>query len=143
VNYILPLKSDLETAVGLGYRWSNTVPNNSDIRYTGSGIDFEQTRHALGAVGTVAYRPGRGPWHFEGSLGLYPLVFGTSKAPGTPFASSFLSDLRGVVGYEITPGLRLGVGGQWDQWAGNGSIGAQMLSLQIHYTPGGLPKGNE
>jgi hypothetical protein len=143
-SYIFPLSKDLETAAGLGYRWSNTVPNNGDIRYTGSGIDTEQTRHAVGVVGTAAWRPNRGPWHFEGTLGLYPLVFGSAKAPGTPFANTFRSDVRGVVGYELTPGLRLGVGGQWDQWVGNGgSVGAQIVSLQLHYTPGGLPRGNE
>jgi hypothetical protein len=140
---MLPLSSDLESAVGLGYRWSNTVPNNNNIRYTGSGIDFEQTRQALGAVGTVAYRPGRGPWHFEGSLGLYPLVFGSAKDPGTPFASSFLTDARAIVGYEVVRGLRLGVGYQFDDWRGNGADSAHLFSLNAQYTPGGLPKGND
>jgi hypothetical protein len=140
---IFPFGTDLEAAAALGYRWQNTAPNNADIRFTGTDIDVEQTRHALGGVGTLAWRPGRGKWHAEGSLGLYPLVFGFAKAPGAPFAASFLTDARAVVGYEIIPGFRLGIGGQVEHWAGTGSDSSQILSVQVHYTPGGLPRGNE
>ena len=54
-----------------------------------------------------------------------------------------LSDLRGVVGYELVPGMRVGVGFQQENWWGNGSEGARIYSAQLHYTPGGVPKGAE
>ncbi|MNT10401.1 hypothetical protein D3C72_1452310 [compost metagenome] len=143
VGRIFAINPDLEAAGALGYRWQNTVPNNADIRYTGSAIDFEQSRHAAGAVGTLAWRPNRGPWHVEGSLGLYPLVFGSAKAPGAPFAANFLTDARATVGYEIVRGMRLGVGYQLEDWRGDGSDSSHLFSLNVHYTPGGLPKGDE
>lgn len=130
---------EIEGAAMFGYRYQSTVPNNNDIPYTGSAIDFEQTRHAFGPVGAVAWRPGRGPWHFEGSLGLYPLVLATAKAPGTTYGGSFFTDLRAIAGYEIVPGMRLGAGYALQDWRGNGSETAHLLQALIHYTPGGAP----
>ncbi|MEB3285581.1 MAG: carboxypeptidase regulatory-like domain-containing protein [Candidatus Sericytochromatia bacterium] len=134
---------DLELAGMAGYRWSNTVPNNNDVPYTGSDIDWEQTRQAFGPVGTLAWRPGRGPLHFEGSYGWYPWVLATAKAPGRPFGSQSLWDARAVVGYEVVAGMRIGLGYQAEQWSGQGDDLAQIYSLQMHYTPGGAPKGFE
>jgi hypothetical protein len=134
---------DLEVAGLLGYRWSNTVPNNADVPYTGSAIDWEQTRHAVGPVALVAWRPGRGRFHAEASYGYYPFVRTTAEAPGAPFADQRLSDLRAVLGFELVPGMRLGLGYQQEDWMGSGSDASKMLSLQIHYTPGGVPKGLE
>jgi hypothetical protein len=143
VGRIFALSNDLETAASLAYRWSNTSPNNNNIRFTGSNLDVEQTRQAAGLSGTVAWRPNRGPWQAEASLGLYPLVFGTAKAPGTPFANSFLTDARAGVGYEIIRGMRVGLGYQLEDWRGNGSDSSHMLLLNVHYQPGGIPKGDE
>ncbi len=134
---------DLELAAQGGYRWSNTVPNNADVPYTGSDLDWEQTRHAFGPVATLAWRPWRGRLHLEASYGYYPWVRGTSEAPGKPFADQLLTDLRGAVGVEIVPGMRLGLGYQAEHWSGNGDDISRMLSLQVHYTPGGVPKGLE
>lgn len=140
---VFPLSSDLETAASVAYRWSNTTPNNNNIRFTGSDIDVEQTRHAAGLSGALAWRPNRGPWQAEASLGLYPLVFGSAKAPGAAFASSFLTDARASVGYEIIRGMRVGVGYQLEDWRGNGADNSHMLLLNVHYQPGGIPKGDE
>lgn len=137
------LTPDLEVAGMAGYRWTNTVPNNNDVPYTGSDIDWEQTRQAFGPVGVVAWRPGRGPWHFEGSGGWYPWVLATAKAPGRPFGGQSLWDARAVVGYEVVTGMRLGLGYQAEQWSGPGREMAHVYSLQLHYTPGGAPKGFE
>jgi hypothetical protein len=134
---------DLEFAGMAGYRWTNTVPNNNDVPYTGSDIDWEQTRQAFGPVGTLAWRPGRGPWHMEGSFGWYPWVLAAAKAPGRPFGDQSLWDARAVLGYEVVEGMRLGLGYQAEQWNGNGTDMAQVYSLQLHYTPGGAPKGFE
>jgi hypothetical protein len=143
VGRIFALSNDLETAASLAYRWSNTSPNNNAIRFTGSDLDVEQTRHAVGLSGLAAWRPNRGPWQAEASLGLYPLVIGTAKAPGAPFANSFLTDARAGVGYEIIRGMRVGVGYQFEDWRGNGSDSSHMLLLNVHYQPGGIPKGDE
>lgn len=137
------LHPDLEVAGMAGYRWTNTVPNNNDVPYTGSDIDWEQTRQAFGPVGVVAWRPGRGLWHFEGSGGWYPWVLATAKAPGRPYGGQTMWDARAVVGYEVVKGMRLGLGYQTEQWSGPGVDLAHLYSLQIHYTPGGAPKGFE
>lgn len=146
VGALMPLFSpDLEIAGQLGYRWTNTVPNNADVPYTGSPLDWEQTRHALGPVATIAWRPGRGKFHAEGSVGYYGVVASASRSLGTPFANQSLLDTRAILGYELVPGMRLGLGYQYDNWMGNGngSDTAHIGSLQLHYTPGGAPKGNE
>ena len=135
---------DLEVAGQLAYRWTNTVPNNADVPYTGSGVDWEQTRHALGPLGTIAWRPGRGRFHLEGSLGWYGVVLARAEAPGRPFADRQLIDARAIVGYEVVPGLRLGASYQLDRWSGDGgSDEARIGALQLHYTPGGTPEGTE
>lgn len=134
---------DLEGAAALGYRYHNSVPNNADIRYTGSDLDFEQSRHALGPVGTIAWRPGRGLWHFEGSLGLYPIVLASAPTPGAPVGGSFFTDARLSAGYEVVPGLRLAASYRIEDWRGNGGDNSQLLGLQMHYTPGGVPQGSE
>ncbi|GEM_PF-5975239 len=136
------LGENIEASFGAGYRWTNTVPNNRNVAYTGSDIDFEQTRHAFGGVMTSAWHPGGGSWHVEGMLGLYPLVLGTADAPGQPFANSLLTDLRGLVGYEVQKGMRLGAGLQFERWSGRGEDRSLLYSLQLHYTPGGLPAGD-
>lgn len=134
---------DLEVAGQLGYRWSNTVPNNADVPYTGSDIDWEQSRHAFGPVASLAWRPGRGRLHLEATYGYYPWVRTTAESPGKPFAEQVLTDLRGLVGYEVVPGMRVGLGYQADHWSGTGEDISRMLSIQLHYTPGGVPKGLE
>ncbi|MEB3198332.1 MAG: carboxypeptidase-like regulatory domain-containing protein [Candidatus Sericytochromatia bacterium] len=144
LGLLTPLATpDLEVAALAGYRWSNTVPNNNDIPYTGSDLDWEQTRQAFGPVALLAWRPGRGRFHLETSYGWYPAVWAAAKAPGRPFGSAWLTDLRAVVGYEVVPGMRLGLGYQGDQWGGGGEDSARLFSLQMHYTPGGAPKGFE
>ncbi|MDB5100466.1 MAG: hypothetical protein JWM80_4887 [Cyanobacteria bacterium RYN_339] len=140
---IWSVTSDLEGALLGAYRWSNTVPNNSRIPYTGSDLDFEQTRHALGGVALAAWRPGRGRWHLEGSAGYYPLVYAIADSPGTPIAGSSLLEARAILGYEIMPGLRLGLGGGLERWSGTGQDQSVRVTLGVHYTPGGVPKGNE
>jgi hypothetical protein len=60
------------------------------------------------------------------------------------YGSSFLTDLRGTVGYEIVRGMRLGLGYQLEDWRGGaGSESAHLLSINVHYTPGGVPAGGE
>jgi hypothetical protein len=134
---------DLEVAGALGYRWTNTVPNNADVPFTGSDIDWEQTRQAFGPVATLAWRPGRGRFHAEASYGYYPWLLTAARSPGRPFATSLLTDFRGIVGFELVPGARLGLGYQVDHWQGGGDDLARMWSLQLHYTPGGAPRGLE
>lgn len=143
LGWLIPLHADLETAVALAYRWQNIVPNNRDIPYTGSDLDFEQTRHAGGLAGTVAWRPGRGPWHLEGHAGVYPLVTAFAKAPGNTYAANFLTDFRAIAGYEFVPGFRFGLGVAREAWTGTGSDASMLYSLNVHYTPGGVPRGNE
>lgn len=134
----------LEGALGLGYRYTNTVPNNRDIPYTGSPIDHEQTRHAVGATGTVGWRPGGGPWQVEGHLGLHPLVSAWARSPGAPYGGSFLTDARAGVGYEAMRGLRVGLGYQLEDWRGGpGADSSHILSVNMQYTPGGIPQGAE
>lgn len=134
----------LEGALQLGYQYKNVVPNNSDVRYTGSSIDYEQTRHALGLVGTLAWKPHQGPWHLEASLGLYPLVYAWAKDNQPAIGGNFLTDARAEVAYELVPGLRLGLGYQLENWRGTlGSDDSNILALNLFYTPGGLPKEAE
>ncbi|MEB3222170.1 MAG: carboxypeptidase-like regulatory domain-containing protein [Candidatus Sericytochromatia bacterium] len=137
------LHPDLEFVGAMGYRWTNTVPNNGDVPFTGSDLDWEQTRQAFGPVGTLAWRPGRGRFHAEASYGWYPWLLTAAKAPGRAFATSLLTDFRGVVGFELVPGARLGLGYQVDHWQGGGDDLARMWSVQLHYTPGGTPRGLE
>ncbi len=145
VGLLTPLGTpDLELAAQVGYRWTNTVPNNADVPYTGSSLDWEQTRHALGPVGTIAWRPGRGRFHLEGGLGWYGVVLARADEPGRPFADRQLLDARAVAGYEIVPGLRVGLSYQVDRWTGEGGADlAHVGALQLHYTPGGTPEGKE
>lgn len=143
VGYLVAFTPDLEAALSGAYRWTNTVPNNAKVRYTGSDLDFEQTRHAVGGTVTAAWRPGRGRFHLEGALGLYPLVFASSETGGQPYAQNFLSEARVIAGYEVMPGLRAGLGYGFERWQGAGADQSSLYSLQLHYTPGGVPKGNE
>jgi hypothetical protein len=135
--------NDFEVAGLAAYRWNNTVPNNNRVPYTGSDLDFEQTRHALGGMALAAWRPGRGHWHLEGSAAYYPLVFATADSPGSAIASSNLVEARAILGYEVMPGLRLGLGAGLERWSGVGQDQSVRLSVGLHYTPGGVPKGNE
>jgi hypothetical protein len=143
VGAFYPFTSDLEGALMAAYRWNNTVPNNGRVPYTGSDLDFEQTRHALGGVALAAWRPGRGRWHLEGSAGYYPLVYANADSPGNPIAGSNLLEARAILGYEVMPGLRLGLGAGLERWSGTGQDQSVRLSIGVHYTPGGVPKGNE
>lgn len=143
VGLFTGLGPDLEVAAMAAYRWTNTVPNNNDIPFTGSNLDFEQTRHALGGELLGAWRPGRGRWHLELGGGYYPLVYAFADSPGTPFAQNNLVDAHAILGYELTPGFRLGVGGVLERWSGTGDDQAVKLIVGAHYTPGGVPKGNE
>ena len=102
------------------YRWTNTVPNNNTIPYTGSDLDFEQTRHAFGGEALVAVRPGRGHWHFEFGGGYYPYVYAIADSPGSVFAGSSMVDAHAMLGYEVVPGLRLGLGASYERWTGAG-----------------------
>lgn len=142
-GYFWPLGEHLELGAQLGYRYLTYAPNNADIRYTGTDLDVEHSRHAFGPVGTLAWRPGGGPWRFEAGLGLYPLVLGSAKAPGAPVAASFLTDLRASANYEVARGVELGAGYQYDDWRGNGYDGAHILGIHMNYTPGGLPGGEQ
>jgi hypothetical protein len=45
--------------------------------------------------------------------------------------------------YEVLPGLRAGVGYQFETWRGTGTDTSGVYSVILHYTPGGLPRGNE
>lgn len=144
IGMIFPLRDDVESALAVGYRWNSTVPNNNDIPFTGSPLDFEQNRHALGGVGTLGWRPNRGPWHFEAQAGLYPVVLASAEAPGVPYGSSFMTDIRTTVGYEIVRGMRIGAGYQLEDWRGGaGTENAHLLTINMHYTPGGVPAGDE
>jgi hypothetical protein len=143
VGRLWSLTPDFEVAALGAYRWTDTVPNNSRVPYTGSDLDFEQTRHALGGEALAAWRPGRGHWHLEVGAGYYPVVFATADAPGKPFGESNMLDAHALLGYEVLPGLRVGLGGGLERWSGTGSDQAVRLSLGMHYTPGGVPKGNE
>jgi hypothetical protein len=134
---------DFEVAALGAYRWTNTVPNNSRVPYTGSDLDFEQTRHALGGEALAAWRPGRGRWHLVLGAGYYPVVYASAVAPGKPFAEANMLDAHALLGYEVLPGLRVGLGGGLERWSGTGSDQALRLSLGLHYTPGGVPKGSE
>lgn len=137
------INRDLEAGVLGAYRWSNTVPNNNRVPYTGSDMDFEQTRHALGGYALAAWRPGRGRWHFELGGGYYPYVYAVADSPGQTFAQTSLVEARALLGYEFMPGFRFGLGGGLERWSGRGEDQALRLTAGIHYTPGGVPKGNE
>lgn len=142
-GYFWPLGKTVEVGAQLGYHYLTYAPNNGDIRYTGTDFDVEHSRHAFGPVGVVAWRPNDGPWRFEGLVGLYPLVFGSAKAPGSPAASSFLGEVRAQANYEVARGVELGLGYQHTSWVGNGYDGGHLLSLHMNYTPGGLPGGEQ
>ena len=135
--------SDVEAAVMGAYRWTNTVPNNNTNPYTGAGLDFEQTRHAFGGEALVAVRPGRGHWHIEFGGGYYPYVYAIADSPGSVFAGSSMVDAHAMLGYEVVPGLRLGLGASYERWTGAGDDTGLRAMVGMHYTPGGVPKGND
>jgi hypothetical protein len=98
----------------------------------------------LGGVAAAAWKPGAGRVVLEGALGLYPLVFANSDdARVAPFAGSLGADARAAALYEVMPGLRAGLGYQFETWRGTGSDTSSVFSVLLHYTPGGLPRGNE
>jgi hypothetical protein len=138
--YVWPMGA-WESALGLGYRYRNTVPNNKDVPYTGTDLDFEQTRHALGLVGLVGWRPAAGPWSAEAGLQAYPLVYAWAKDPGQPYAGSFGAEGYAGVAYEIVNGLRLGLTYRLEYWRGSGQDTAHLLGLQLQYTPSGMMRG--
>lgn len=140
---LFPFHSDVEGSLLAAYRWTNVVPNNNDVRYTGSPIDFEQSRHAFGGQANLAWRPGRGRFHSEVGLGLYPVMLGTSTQNGTPFAERFLTEARASLGYEVVTGFRLGLTYHYDRFQGSGFDAAHMFGLMATYTPGGVPRVNE
>jgi hypothetical protein len=140
LGYVWPM-GNLEPAVGLAYRYRNTVPNNKDIPYTGTDLDFEQTRHALGLSGILGWRPATGPWSAEAGAQVYPLVYAWAKDPGQPFAGSFGAEGYAGVAYEIVNGLRLGLNYRVEYWKGSGQDLSHILALQFQYTPSGMMKG--
>ena len=132
--WVAPLATGLEAALGAGYRYRNTVPNNGDVPYTGNGTDFEQTRHALGPALGLAWRPAP-RWALEVNGAWYPQVVAWAKAPGRPFAAG-----QGLVGdaslaYELAPGLRLGLRYQAEDWRGEGQARADALAVQVQIVP--------
>lgn len=144
LGYIVPLKGGWESAFGAAYRYKNTVPNNHDVPYVGNGVDFEQTRHAFGLSATASWLAPKSPWGVEGSLAAFPLVYGIAKDPGTPFANQFGIEGDANVTYEITRGLRFGVGYRYEGWNGNGGNDTvHLLSAQFFYVPVGIFKGSE
>ncbi|MDB5098433.1 MAG: hypothetical protein JWM80_2854 [Cyanobacteria bacterium RYN_339] len=138
--YVWPLGA-WEPALGLGYRYRNTVPNNKDVPFTGSDLDFEQTHHALGVVGMLGWRPASGPWSAELGLQAYPLVYAWAKEPGLPYAGQFGAEGYAGVAYEIVNGLRLGLDYRLEVWRGSGQDVSHILGLQFQYTPSGMMKG--
>lgn len=142
-GFLFPFHPDLEGSLLGAYRWSNTVPNNNDVRYTGSPIDFEQSRHALGAQANLAWRPGRGRFQAELGAGYYPFLLATTGLNGSPYAERSLTELRTLAGYEVVGGLRLGLSYHYDRYDGTGRDAAHMVGLVATYTPGGVPRVNE
>lgn len=142
-GYFVALRPELEVALLAGYRYRNVAPNNNGIPYTGTGLDATQTQHAFGPVAAVAWKPGGRQVVLEGSLGYYPLVFAHADNGTPPLAGSNALDARALAAYEIVPGLRAGLGYQYEAWRGTGSDVSSVYSIQIQYTPGGMPKGNE
>lgn len=140
---LFPFHSDLEGSLLAAYRWTNVVPNNNDVRYTGSPIDFEQSRHAFGGQANLAWRPGRGRFHAETGLGLYPVLINNTDTNGSPFADKFLTEFRAIAGYEVVSGFRLGLSYHYDRFQGSGFDAAHMFGLVATYTPGGVPRVNE
>jgi hypothetical protein len=143
MSFVMPLRNGWDTALGLGYRYKNTVPNNHQVPYIGNGADFEQTRHALGAIATAGWNSRTSPWGLEGSLAAYPLIYASAKEPGTPFGNQFGLEASAGLSYEIVRGLRLGLDYKFEGWHGNGDDTVHLLAARFFYTPVGLFKGNE
>jgi hypothetical protein len=143
LSYVRPLRNGIEGALGLGYRYKNTVPNNHQVPFIGNGADFEQTRHALGAIATVGWNSILSPWGVEGTLGAYPVIYATAKDPGTPFGNQFGIEAGLGVSYEIVHGLRLGLDYQYEAWHGNGDDNVHLIAARFIYTPVGIFKGTE
>lgn len=131
------LRPDADGALGLGYRWIDTVPNNKGIPYTSSPIDFEQSHHALGVVGQGAWRFAPS-WTLEGLAGVYPVLTSWAQDPGTPYANIVMLNGGVAALYDAMPGLRVGLGYQVESWQGNGSDTSQLIGLQLRYKPAGL-----
>jgi hypothetical protein len=140
--YVWPLRGPWEAAAGLGYRYRNITPNNKDVPYTGSDLDFEQTRHALGLVGILGWRPATSPWSLELGAQAYPLAYAWAKDPGQPYAGQFGAEGYAGVAYEIVNGLRLGLDYRVEYWKGSGQDVSHILGLQFQYTPSGMMKGS-
>lgn len=142
-GYFWTLDPNLEAALMAGYRYRNVVPNNNNIPYTGTDLDFTQSAHAFGPVGDVAWKPWGGNIFLDGQLGLYPLVIASASAPGQPFAGSALLDAQLQAGYQVMPGLRAYAGYEYEGWFGNGNDQSHIFAVGVKYTPAGLPRGNE
>jgi hypothetical protein len=140
-GYLWRFSEDLEAAVQGGYRYRNVAPNNNDIPYTGTGLDVTQTQHAFGPVGVVGWKPFGGNLVLEGALGIYPLMIAYGENGVGPLAGSNLLDGRLGVAYEVTTGLRAGLQYQHEAWRGVGADVSHVYSVQLHYTPAGLPQG--
>ncbi len=126
--------AEFELLPQIGYTTSYWVPNNLGTPWTGTPLDYNQTRQGVG-IGIEAGRA-FGCLDLTGRIAVIPAL-GTVLS-GAPYS---VGDLRSAelglgAGYQVVPGLRLGVNAarQWDsgtdldEWA-------NIFGVSVTYLP--------
>jgi hypothetical protein len=134
-GYILPLGFDrFNLAINGYYRYMSYVPNNGDVLFTGSNLDFRQGRHAFGPQLLASWSP-LPQWRLEGNLAYFPAVIATSDLKGQTFAKDNLLEARVFGEYEFIKGLAVGLSYSFENASGVGFDRSNLLGIYLNYRP--------
>lgn len=124
----------IEVGPSLSVFQTNVTPNNNDVPYTGTLMDYPHTRRGVGIAlpGVIAL----GRFELMGEGAYYPWTATTLEGAPAPIASGTRYDLKVGLGVRVTPSLRaeLTYANQW--WReGDFRETSEIYGLGITYRP--------
>lgn len=122
-----------EVAPSLALFQENVTPNNGGIPYTGTLLDFSQTRRGLGLSVPAIVSLGR--IELLGEAAYFPWTWVTLDGAPYSVGSSNRVDLRWGVGYRVTPVVRADLSVTRHMWRGGFEQTSDVLGLGLTYRP--------
>jgi hypothetical protein len=108
------------------------VPSSAGIPWTGSPLDYTQTKQNLGARIEAGTRMGN--WELLGSYQWIPYATAITGAPSSiTQADTAWGDLGATLGYNLLPGLRLNLTYDWQSNYGQDT--AHVFGIGMSYHP--------
>lgn len=122
-----------EVAPSLALFQENVTPNNSEVPYTGTLLDFTQTRRGVGV--SVPAILGLGRLELLGEAAYFPWTWVTLDGAPYSVGSSSRVDVRLGVGYRIMPSLRADLNVTRHMWRGGFEQTSDVVGLGLTYRP--------